>query len=412
MRFTTTELLLLALFVIFTVPYAIWRGLGRRSWAPLVVVQIVTGIVLGPAIFGGTFPEIYKRLFNHDVIMALNGIASWAVMMFVWVAGIELDIQEAWQKRKETSLVASLSLVIPFLFGGALAALLLHFGNNWIGSLGSYWQVLMGIGMACAVTALPILVLFLDNLAILRTNFGQRILRYASLDDIAIWGMLALILVDWNQIVRQLGFLLLFVPAAIFVRRLMAVVKEQDRWYLGLMWLGACGLAADWAGFHYMVGAFLSGVVLDMQWFNLERINAFRRHVLLTVMPVFFLSTGLRTSWNIGGVVVFVAAGLLLIASVAGKLISMVIAGRILRWEAREAYIIGWLLQTKALIMIIFVSILLDKHIITSDTFTALLLMAVGSTMLSMPMTAPLLKKHLLANKTRSMGPGSVEENL
>ena len=398
MKFTTTELLLFALVVIFTIPYVIWRGLGRRSWAPLVVVQIMTGVGLGPTIFGSAFPEGYKLVFNRDVITALNGIASWAVMMFVWVAGIELDVHEAWRKRKETGIVASLALAVPFVFGGAVAALLLGYGN-WTGSRGAYWQVLMGIGMACSVTALPILVLFLDNLAILRTHLGQRILRYASLDDIAIWGVLALILIDWSQIVRQLGFLLLFVPAALFVRRLIIKVEVQDRWYAGLIWLAACSLAADWAGLHYMVGAFLSGVVLDIRWFHTEKIDAFRGHILLAIMPVFFLSAGLRTSWDIGGPGVFVAAALLLVASVSGKLIAMMIAGRILHWRAGDAFVIGWLLQTKALIMIIFSNILLDKQIIKSDTFTALLLMAVGSTMLSMPMVTPRLRKLLPASE-------------
>ena len=73
------------------------------------------------------------------------------------------------------------------------------------------------------------------------------------------------------------------------------------------------------------------------------------------------------------------------------------IAGKILKWEKGEASIIGWLLQTKALIMIIFVNILLDKQIITNETFTALLLMAVASTMLTIPMVAPKLKKVALA---------------
>jgi Kef-type K+ transport system membrane component KefB len=63
----------------------------------------------------------------------------------------------------------------------------------------------------------------------------------------------------------------------------------------------------------------------------------------------------------------------------------------VLRWENGEASIIGWLLQTKALIMIIFANILLDKQIITSETFTALLLMAVLSTMLTVPVVAPKL---------------------
>jgi hypothetical protein len=46
--------------------------------------------------------------------------------------------------------------------------------------------------------------------------------------------------------------------------------------------------------------------------------------------------------------------------------------------------------------MIIFVNILLDNNIITNETFTALLLMAIGSTMLTIPVVTPKLKR--LAN--------------
>ena len=67
--------------------------------------------------------------------------------------------------------------------------------------------------------------------------------------------------------------------------------------------------------------------------------------------------------------------------------------GKILKWQPVEASIIGWLLQTKALIMIIFVNVLLDKGIITSETFTALLLMAVASTMLTIPIVTPKLAR-------------------
>jgi Kef-type K+ transport system membrane component KefB len=94
-----------------------------------------------------------------------------------------------------------------------------------------------------------------------------------------------------------------------------------------------------------------------------------------------------------GGEAVFVAAAILLVASVAGKLIGIQIAGRILGWPPGEAGIIGWLLQTKALIMIIFANILLDKQIITSEAFTALLLMAIASTMLTVPVVAPKLAR-------------------
>ncbi|MBA4161067.1 MAG: cation/H(+) antiporter [Novosphingobium sp.] len=390
-----TELYLLALILIFAAPYLFWRLLRTDYYAPLVVVQIVSGILLGPGVLGAMFPGYYETIFVPQVISALNGVAWWAVMLFVFVAGLELDLEEAWKWRGETGLTAGLALGVPLLFGAGAALVLLELGDptGWIGAKGQTWQFVLGIGMACAVTALPILVLLMEKLEILRTALGQRILRYASLDDILIWGVLALILLDWERVTRQLGFLAGFVVAVWLVRKLIAAIPERDRWYVGLIWLAACGYLADWAGLHYMVGAFLAGAALDAKWFGLEKIDAFRNTVLLTMMPVFFLSTGLRTSWDMGGMTAFAAAALLLAAMVSGKLLGVGLAGRLLKWEQGEAWVIGWLLQTKALIMIIFVNILFDKEVITSSAFTALLLAAVGSTMLTIPVVSPALKK-------------------
>ncbi|MFN3450581.1 MAG: cation:proton antiporter [Sphingorhabdus sp.] len=390
---TVTEVFLVAMVLIFAVPYLIWRVGRTEYYAPLVVVQIICGILLGPGVLGAAFPDYYSFVFRPEVITALNGIAWWAVMIFVWVAGIELDLSEAWKNRRETGVTAGLALFMPLLFGSIAAYVLLNTGTGWIGAKGEYWQALVGIGMACAVTALPILILLMEKLEILREPIGQRVLRYASLDDIAIWGVLALILLDWERIGRQGVFLVIFAIAAYLVRKLMRRISEQDRWYVGFVWLALCGLIADWAGLHYMVGAFLSGAVLDAKWFDQKRMDDFRANILFAIMPVFFLSTGLRTNWDVGGVAVFAAAALLLFASVAGKLAGVHLAGRILKWEKGEASLIGWLLQTKALIMIIFANILLDKQVITNETFTALLLMAVASTMLTTPVVTPMLRK-------------------
>ena len=400
---TTTELFLLALIIIFAFPYLLWR-LGRTDYfAPLVVVQIVAGILLGPGVLGAMFPDYYQTIFTPPVIGALNGIAWWAVMLFVFVAGMELDIKEAWRWKGETGITAGLALGAPLLLGSGAAVLLLGYGGTgWIGPAGTDWQFVLGVGMACAVTALPILVLFLEKLELLRQPMGQRILRYASLDDLAIWAVLALILLDWERVGRQAGFIVLFVPAAFAIRALIQWLAVMDRWYVGLVWLALAGFAADWAGLHYMVGAFLAGAVLDAEWFEIERMDRFRAIVLLAFMPVFFLSTGLRTSWEVGGYAVFGAAALLLVASIIGKLAGVGLAGKILGWGKSEAWVIGWLLQTKALIMIIFVNILFDKGVITSGTFTALLLAAVGSTMLTIPVVTPALKR--LGELTRKAG--------
>ena len=389
---TTTEIYLIAMAIIFTVPYLIWRVFKTDYYAPLVVVQIIAGILLGPGILGEIFPNYYSFVFNPAVVQSLNGIAWWAVMVFVWIAGIELDLKKAWAHRRESSITAGLALGMPLVFGCLAAAGMLMY-EGWIGPQATTWQFLMGVGMACAVTALPVLILLMEKLAILRQPIGQRILRYASLDDIAIWGVLALILMDWQRVGRQAGFLVAFAAFSYAFRKLMEWLAERDRWYAGLIWLIVCSLGADWAGLHFMVGAFLAGAVMDSEWFNQQQMDLLRRHVLLVMMPVFFLSTGLRTNWTVGGEAVFVVATVLLVASVAGKLIGTHIAGKILNWAPGESTLIGWLLQTKALIMIIFANILLDKGIITSETFTALLLMAIASTMLTVPVVSPKLQR-------------------
>jgi Kef-type K+ transport system membrane component KefB len=399
---TTSEIFLIALTIILAAPYAVWRLARTDGWAPLVVVQIIGGILLGPGVLGAVFPGAYTFVFNPQVMAALNGIAWWAVMLFVFAAGLELDLGDAWANRGETLITAASALLVPLAFGAGAAALVLRW-PGWVGPAGGYVQAVAGIGMACAVTALPILVLLMEKLGLFRQPLGNRMLRYASFDDVAIWGVLALILVDWHRVGRQALFLVGFALAAWIMRRVMARLAEADRWAVAMVWLAGCGFAADWSGLHFMVGAFLAGAVLDGRVFSIRRRDALREVLLLALMPVFFLSTGLRTQWGsglgraglggTGALAVFGVAGLFLVASVAGKLLGTHLAGRLLGWAPGEASVIGWMLQTKALIMIIFVNVLLDRQIITAETFTALLLMAVASTALTVPMVRPRLAK-------------------
>ncbi len=389
----TTELFLIALAVTLAVPYLIWRLGGTDHFAPLVVVQILTGVLLGPGLLGGAFPDLFQALFKPEVVLALNGVSWWAILLFVWLAGMELDLGKAWEHRVESGITAGLALGVPMVFGALAATLLLGMDGVWMGAEAQRWQFIVGVGMSCAVTALPILILLMEKLDILRQPMGQRILRYASLDDLAIWTVLAVILMDWERVGRQLLFLLAFGVATVLMRRLMQRLGVADRWMAGLVWLVLCAFGADWCGLHYMVGAFLAGVVMDAQWFEEQQRDALRHHVLLVLMPVYFLSTGLRTRWGVEGALVFGAAGLLLLASVSGKLLGVRAAGRLLGWGPGEASVIGWLLQTKALIMIIFANVLLDKRIISGETFTALLLMAVASTVLTMPMVSARLAR-------------------
>ena len=381
---TPSETLIFAFLMVIALPFAMWRILGGRQVLPLVVVQILCGIALGPAIFGQIAPSFHASIFTPQVITGLNAVALLAVMIFVFFAGIELDLREAWRERRDTAITSVLALVMPF-GAGVLAGLALFQWQGWLGSNAAIWQGALGVGMACAVTALPILVLFLKQLGLMHQPLGQRVLRYASLDDIAIWAVLALILLDFQRLGRQAVFVATFISAAYAMRWLIPRLAPANRWPVALIWMLSLALISDWAGLHYIVGAFLAGATLDAEWLGQEEIDRYSAFTLTALMPIFFLATGLRTSWEMGSLAVFGAAALFLVAAVGGKLAGVALAGRILAWPKGDAWGIGWLLQTKALIMIIFSNVLLDKALISGATFTALLLMAVASTVLTMP---------------------------
>ena len=130
-----SENLLLAMFVIFALPWAAWRALGGTSILPLVVVQIIVGILLGPGVLGAWSPDIYQSLFRVEVIAGINAVAQWAVILFVFVAGLELDVTDAWNKRRETTLAAGFALVVPLVLG-ALVAWGMVQSPGWVGDKG------------------------------------------------------------------------------------------------------------------------------------------------------------------------------------------------------------------------------------------------------------------------------------
>ena len=111
--------------------------------------------------------------------------------------------------------------------------------------------------------------------------------------------------------------------------------------------------------------------------------------VLLVMMPVFF-GYGSETNWTLGGATVFVVAGALCWQPSAAN--GLASSGRKdLKWQKGEASIIAWLFANQGFDHDYFANILLDKGVITNATFTALLLMAIASTMLTVPVVQPKL---------------------
>lgn len=387
-----SELFLAATFLIYVVPYLFWKLSKIDDYVPLPVVQIVSGVLFGPAILGYILPDFYNYIFTKDNINVLSGLGWLGVVFFVWTAGVHLDVKLALKNKKDMLTTSSLALTGP-LFLGSIFAYFISQNVHWIGKDAMTWQFVFGVGMALAVTALPILILLMEKLEIFHLDLGKRVLRYASLDDIMIWSVLAIIIMDWSRLARQIIFISIFLVFALLINKIMPKLKGNDFWYVSTFWVVLVSLIADWSGLHYIVGGFLAGVVMKKEWFDEKELEHFKNNVLLLMMPIFFLLTGLRTTWELGGLLVILMAISLYFIQFAGKAGGIFIASKILKWPKKDWILISTLLQTKALIEIIFCTILLDKNIITSQMFTALLIMAILSTITTIPFYKKQIKR-------------------
>ncbi len=392
---SVSELYLIAFFIILWLPFLIWKVFKTENWMPLAIIQIVAGILIWPAILWNIYPDIYNALFTKEVLGPLQWVAWIGVILFVWFSGLEINFINSRKNKKDTFVTAGLWFLFPVIIWWIFSFVLAHF-DGWMGEKATVWQFVLVWWLAVSVTALPILALFLEKYGILRKELWQRIMRYAAFDDIFIWILLSIILLEWNKIILQILF---FIGLFIFTRGISFVLwkmkQTQEKLLVWILWMLFIAFFADYSGLHFIVGAFLAGFVLPISHFWEETIDSLRKFVLLLLMPVFFLLTGIKTNWELWGIWILGIWVIFSLIAIWWRILWVFVASKVLKWQTNDVFLIWWFLQTKWLIEVIFITILLERQIISSATFTALLLMAIISTCLTQPMTRKYMQKHL-----------------
>src|SRR5437879_4266661 len=114
----TPELIFLAqVLVILVLPVALWRFLRLRQGIPLVCVQILVGIALGPSFFGRLAPELYSLFFSPATLAPLSGIAAIAVLLFGYIIGLHFEPAAVLGRGRSFAIVATASVAVPTAAG-------------------------------------------------------------------------------------------------------------------------------------------------------------------------------------------------------------------------------------------------------------------------------------------------------
>lgn len=429
---TASIIFLLQVFIVVVVPFAILRAFRLRGVVPLVVVQILIGIALGPSLFGRLGPDhYYLTFFNKEALSQLSGIASVALLFFGLITGLHLEPHVLRGNGRAFAFVAVASVLIPtglgFLAGLWIAA-------SQPAELGSHitaTQFAEAFGICTGVTALPVLGAILHEMGLLRSRIGNLALGIAGVNDGALWVLLALLLTNVaGRAPEGPGLLVTAIILPVYIALMASAVRPWLRHVIGRRVkngaINESGLAILCAvttgsalvtqalGLHYLLGAFLTGVIMpeELRRPILERIELMTLGLL---MPFFFLLTGLRTLIDVNSAALLeifvIATGVAIIGKVGGTALAARIAGE--AWP--NALGLGALLQTKGLMEVVVLTILLDGGVISNQVFSALILMAVVSTGLAMPLAAWLLAKETsrlpnLAGAATTTNSGSEQE--
>ncbi len=387
----------------------IGNTLLRRVGQPGVVGEIIAGLLLGPTLFGHYFPGTAQRLFAAQASPPIAIISQIGLIFLMFQIGMDFDFAHLGRGRNARAVISvtAASMLVPFAAGvlfGRLSAAALAPGID-----PTVYSLFCGVGLA--ITAVPILGRILGEYGLTRTAVGVVAISAAALNDVIGWVMLAavsaLAVASFSalHLTLQIVGLALLVLALRFlgrplVRQLLRAMPPREgavpvnlmALVICLMFL--CALCTYQLGIFAIFGGFAAGLLFHH---HPDFAGAWRRQVgrfvLVFFLPVFFTLTGLRTNVLGLGSDGLGWLALLLALAVFGKVLPVYTAGRLCGFDGPHAWILGALMNTRALMELIVLNIGLDLGFIPPRVFTLLVIMAIVTTLMTGPMLKVLLPR-------------------
>ncbi|MHA6758327.1 cation:proton antiporter [Streptacidiphilus sp. PAMC 29251] len=283
---------------------------ARSLRQPVVIGEIVAGIVLGPSVLGQLPGDLPHRLFPADVRPLLSAVSQIGLVLFMFLVGWEFEKKLIRPHVRLATGVSLTSIALAFGLGVGGATLLYPRHATVAGQHISFVAFATFMGTAMSVTAFPVLARILSDNKLLGTRVGSVALAGAAIDDVLAWCMLAFVsaLVSsgghydnllWIAL-RSVGFVaLLLLVVRPLLARLVWRWASAERWSSLLVLLCAgvflSAWVTTWIGIHPMFGAFLFGLMMPREPTRVltEHLRRPMNHLTLVLLPVFFIVTGL-----------------------------------------------------------------------------------------------------------------------
>ena len=377
--------------------------LGRWGQAP-VMGQLLAGIVLGPSVLGHIAPGAALALFPHTPPQRamLDAVAQLGVLLLLLLTGMETDLSVMRHSGRAALSVSLAGIALPFLFG-VLAIELVP--ATMLAQPQERLLLALFIGTALAVSSVKIVAALVRELGFIRRTVGQIILAAAIIDDAIGWIVVSVILglaqqgrVDLSVVARSVLGTLAFLAFSITVGRRLVfhVIRWTNDHFLSelpvitviLVIMGAMALATDAIGVQTVLGAFVAGILIGESPILTRHIEEQLRGLIVALfMPVFFGLAGLAT--NVASLgrpdMLLLTAGLIAVASI-GKFSGATLGGRLAGLTAAESLAVGCGMNARGSTEVIIASVGLSMGLLNESFFTAIVVMAIVTTLAMPPM--------------------------
>ena len=377
---------------------------ARCVGQPRVVGELLAGVVLGPSVFGALWSDGWAWLFPPDERQAglLLGLAWFGIVLLLMTTGAELDLATVRDAGRPTMTTAVGSLVVPLATGLVVGAWL---PDRFLGDDDRRWVFALFVGVALAISSLPVAARILGDLGLLRRPVGQLVLTVATLNDIVGWLLLGVVvsLVEGGTVsvtdltVAVVGMVVIGAAVIGYGARLLdSAVGAVERLDGGpaattsliVLFTVAVGAATHAIGVEVVIGAFFAGIALRRSTLGggpvLGHIEVMSNAVFA---PLFFAVASLRVdlraldsrSVAVGTVVIVVAATAVKLAGAFGR-------ARIGGLSNRDSFVAAASLNARGALEVVVATVGLSVGVLSQASYAAIVVMALVTTGVAAPL--------------------------
>jgi len=285
-----------------------------RLKMPRVIGEIAGGLILGPTVLGALSKSAYNWTFNSPDFPSQGKLLAMAsefgLVLLMFMSGMEIKARFAREDRKVAFPLLAGATLLPFLIG--LAAPKVFDFKPYLGAHGNISSLTIIIGIAVAITSIPVISKIFLDLGIMHTRFARICLTVATVEDIALWGLLA-VAISLSKSADPSMFILIKTPlitlafffvGMVLVPRLLNKIThtparnvvENRPVRLALLTCFAMVAVSELLGVKDMFGALLAGMAIcrlphDVVEVIRTKVKAF---ALVFFTPVYFAIVGLK----------------------------------------------------------------------------------------------------------------------